>query len=62
MSNCSVFPWWVFSGAQGISSIWPRGSLRASNTSPRLSDLFAVTCEYGLVDIDITVVGHALEF
>ena len=29
---------------------------------PRLSDPFAITCEYGLVDIDIVVVGHASEF
>ena len=29
---------------------------------PRLSDLFAVTCKYGLMDIDIAVIGHASEF
>ena len=27
-----------------------------------LSDLSAVICEYGLVDIDIAVVGSAFEF
>ena len=29
---------------------------------PRLSDLFVVTYEYRLVDIDIAVAGHASEF
>ena len=29
---------------------------------PRLNDLFAMTYEYGLVDIDIAVVGRASEF
>ena len=29
---------------------------------PRLSDLFAITLEYGLVDIDIAVVGRASRF
>ena len=29
---------------------------------PRLSDLFVVTCENGLVDIDVVVIGRASEF
>ena len=29
---------------------------------PRFSDLFVVTYEYGLVDIDVVVIGHASEF
>ena len=29
---------------------------------PRLSDLSVITCEYGLVDVDIAMVGHASEF
>lgn len=29
---------------------------------PQLSDLFAIIYKYGLVDIDIAVVGHASEF
>lgn len=30
--------------------------------NPQLSDLSATTSEYGLVDIDIAVVGHASKF
>ena len=29
---------------------------------PRLSDLFVVTCEYGLMDIDVVVTGRAFDF
>ena len=29
---------------------------------PQLNDLFVVTCEYGLVDIDVAVIGRASEF
>ena len=28
---------------------------------PRLSDLSVVTCEYGLMDIDVAVIAHAFE-
>ena len=29
---------------------------------PQLSDLSIVTCEYGLVDIDVVEIRHAFEF
>ena len=29
---------------------------------PQLSDLLVVTCEYGLVDIEVVVIGHTSEF
>lgn len=29
---------------------------------PRLNDLSAITCEYGLMEIDIAMIGHTSEF
>ena len=40
-------------------AIWQFGGIQHI---PQLSDLLVITCEYGLVDINVIVIGHASKF
>ena len=49
-------------GCTGYFSSMAIRQVRGIQHSPRLSDLSTITCKYGIMDIDVAVIGHAFEF
>ena len=52
-------------GIWGCTGYFPSMAMRqfgGIQHIPQLSDLFVVTCEYGLMDIDVAMIGHAFKF
>ena len=59
------FAWYPFGGHLGLDKVLPKYSHEAvwgDHHFPRLNDIFVVTCEYGLLDIDVAMIEHTFGF